>query len=44
MLSTFQMLVAGNLVRETVMEMADELKDMAKNCMTKNKLNYPSIL
>ena len=43
-LTTCQKLVSSNLARETVMEMADVLKDVAKNCMTRNKFNYPGIL
>ena len=43
-LTTCQKLVSSNLARETVMEMADVLKDLAKNCMTRSKFNYPFIL
>jgi len=43
-ITTCQVLVSGNLARETVIEMADVLKDMAKNCMTRYKFNYPGIL
>jgi len=34
-ITTCQVLVSGNLARETVIEMADVLRDMAKNCMTR---------
>jgi len=43
-ITTCQVLVSGNLARERVVEMADVLKDMAKNCMTRYKFNYPGIL
>ncbi len=43
-ITTCEVLVSGNLAREAVIEMADVLKDMAKNCMTRYKFNYPGIL
>ena len=34
-ITTCQVLVSGNLARETVIQMAYVLRDMAKNCMTR---------